>query len=258
MGTDPFFVLGCVRSGTTFLRNVLRNHPNLFAPEETHFYRWAEPFGSTAYMNQLRNNPVLKRHRSIDNVAEEDFTNILDGALNCRQLYFRYMAAFAKSNKWTGKRWFDKTPQNVYGVTKIIRDFPEVKFIHIIRDPFDVVASLKEGKVMKMPQTIGAAHYWLDAIASMNMVKRAYPKKVHELHYEDFGTDFDGAIKKICDFLDEDYQEAFFKEIKVTPKVHDISNILTPPEVEIVSKLCGRAASSLGYKPRGEQQIQSS
>ena len=42
----PFFVLGCVRSGTTMLRDALRMHPHLACPEETHFFRWGEPFGS--------------------------------------------------------------------------------------------------------------------------------------------------------------------------------------------------------------------
>ena len=55
----PFFILGCVRSGTTMLRNALRLHPNLASPEETHFYRWGEPFGSVALNRMLANNPVL-------------------------------------------------------------------------------------------------------------------------------------------------------------------------------------------------------
>ena len=45
----PFFVLGCVRSGTTLLRDILRQHPRLESPEETHFFRWSDPYGSPRY-----------------------------------------------------------------------------------------------------------------------------------------------------------------------------------------------------------------
>ena len=44
--TAPFFLVGCVRSGTTLLRNLLRQHPNLESPEETHFFRWPHSFGT--------------------------------------------------------------------------------------------------------------------------------------------------------------------------------------------------------------------
>ena len=45
----PFFILGCVRSGTTLLRDILRIHPRLESPEETHFFRWADPYASPRY-----------------------------------------------------------------------------------------------------------------------------------------------------------------------------------------------------------------
>src|SRR5688572_15305042 len=61
----PFFVLGCVRSGTTMLRDALRMHPNLACPEETHFFRWGEPYGTEAMSRSLSNNAVLKKHREI-------------------------------------------------------------------------------------------------------------------------------------------------------------------------------------------------
>jgi len=67
----PFFIVGCVRSGTTMLRDVLRRHPNLTAPEETHLFRWTEPFGTEAYMRGVRSNAVLKRHREMDGIMKD-------------------------------------------------------------------------------------------------------------------------------------------------------------------------------------------
>lgn len=36
---SPVFIVGCPRSGTTLLRNLLRSHPELAIPEESHVVR---------------------------------------------------------------------------------------------------------------------------------------------------------------------------------------------------------------------------
>jgi hypothetical protein len=35
--TRPIFIVGCPRSGTGILRDLLRSHPNLTFPGESHF-----------------------------------------------------------------------------------------------------------------------------------------------------------------------------------------------------------------------------
>ncbi len=59
----PFFLVGCVRSGTTLLCNLLRLHPHLECPEETHIFRWALPFGSHQYLNHFRRPEIMKHHK---------------------------------------------------------------------------------------------------------------------------------------------------------------------------------------------------
>src|SRR5207245_5271517 len=39
-------------------------------------------------------------------------------------------------------RWIDSTPTNIPHMLRIHRDFPDAKFVHIIRDPRDVALSL--------------------------------------------------------------------------------------------------------------------
>eukprot|EP01036_Dinobryon_divergens_P003055 gene3055-4019_t len=111
----PFFVVGCVRSGTTMLRDALRMHPNLACPEETHFFRWADPFGTDGLNRVLSNNAVLKKHREIDGVTEEEFKAMLGESTSRADLYERYMALYMQRKKPAATHWFDKTPQNIYG-----------------------------------------------------------------------------------------------------------------------------------------------
>src|SRR5262249_29267885 len=102
----PFFMLGCVRSGTTMLRDALRMHPRLACPEETHFFRWGEPFGTDAMMRTLSSNQVLKKHREMDGIAEDEFVQMLKQSSSRSELYARYMALFMQRKKPGATRWF--------------------------------------------------------------------------------------------------------------------------------------------------------
>jgi hypothetical protein len=256
----PFFILGCVRSGTTMLRDILRRHPNLVCPEETHFYRWHEPFGSPGFRHTAVSNPVLKRHREIDGVSETDFAEMLTAANSRADLCQRYMARFIANNQFSGQRWFDKTPQNAYGAAMIASEFPRASFIHIIRDPVNVVASLRIGKVMKMTDLVGACNYWNEAVANLAVIRRAYPSRVLEISYEAFTNDFPAGIQKVLAFLGEAYDPAHYKDVLTNEVRHDADNVLSPEELKQVRMLCLKGRIRHGYaevsSKRGERTAQ--
>jgi len=152
----PFFIVGCVRSGTTLLRDVLRRHPNLASPEETHFFRWSDPFGTDMGLKPFLTNPVLKKHRELDGITENKFRAILKKSVPRADLCRKYMRTYIEKNKPEATRWFDKTPQNVYGAAMIAAEFPGSKILHIVRNPLDVVSSLRIGKIVKVENLVGA------------------------------------------------------------------------------------------------------
>ena len=59
-----------------------------------------------------------------------------------------FAGLFLEAQGVSSGRWFDKTPQNIYGLTLLSAVYPEAKFVCIVRHPLNVVASLKRGKVM--------------------------------------------------------------------------------------------------------------
>jgi len=244
---EPFFIIGCVRSGTTLLRNVLRNHPNLAAPEETHFFRWSETFGAPASLTQLLNNQVLKKHRAIDAITEDEFKNMLENSISRADLQKKYMVHYIANNKLAAKRWFDKTPQNVYGAAMIASEFPRSKFVHIVRNPMDVVSSLRIGKVVKIENLIGACNFWNEAAANIHILKRAYPRRVYEVKYEDLTRDLLGEMEKLLIFLDEEFKSDYFKDIATTPKEHPHQRLFTEQEIKMIERLCGRWGKHYGY-----------
>lgn len=246
----PFFILGCVRSGTTFLRDVLRLHPNLVSPEETHFFRWSEPFGTDAALRPLFANSTLIKHREIDGVTEKEFDWLVKKSVSRADLYKRYMKRYLANNGMEGKRWFDKTPQNVYGAAMLLAEFPSSKLIHIVRDPMDVVTSLRVGKIVKVENIVGACNYWNEAAEIISVMKRAYPKRILELRYEDLLSDFDEVIKRVLEYVGEEYLESLFYGVNVVNKQYNYDEYFTERDIEYVNKVCGKFASRYGYTTR--------
>jgi hypothetical protein len=244
---SPFFIVGCVRSGTTFLRDVLCKHPNLASPQETHFYRWADPFGAPLGLRNLMNNVVLKKHRELDGISEAEFDHIVKSSTSRADLCTRYMNLYIEKNKPGAQRWFDKTPQNVYGAPMIAMEFPKAKLVHIVRDPIDVAASLRIGVIVKVENIVGACNYWNEAAEIIAVMKRAFPKRVYELRYEDFTANFLPELEKLMSFLGEEYAADHFKDIVVVPKQHEHGTLFSPEELQQIAGLCGRWAKHYGY-----------
>lgn len=244
----PFFVLGCVRSGTTMLRQILTRHPALVCPEETHLFRWASPFGTPDYRNVSTNNRTLRRHREIDGIAEEAFAEMLGRSLTRRELAERYMEAYAAARKPDATRWFEKSPQNVYGVQLIRGMFPEARFLHLVRHPLEVVSSLKLGKVMKVASAVGAANYWLEAVSAMRSFAEANAAQVWQVRYEDFTTHPEQHLRELFAFLDEPQDPAVTKDLPLAPASHRRDAVLTETEIASTWRICGDLAATFGYE----------
>jgi hypothetical protein len=242
----PFFIVGCVRSGTTMLRDILRRHPDFACPEETHFFRWAEPYGAPLYAKTLLNNPVLKRHRELDGITEAEFATMLKNQTSRANLCKRYMALYMQRNKPNARRWFDKTPQNVYGAPQIAMTVEQSKFIHIVRDPVQVAASLRIGKIVKVEDLVGACNYWNEAINTMTVMKRAFPRRVLELRYEDFVREPIAGLRNIFEFLNEPFDASVFKGVTTRLVTHD-EEVLDADDLRRVQRLCLPGRLRHGY-----------
>lgn len=244
---EPFFILGCVRSGTTMLRDLLKSVPRLACPEETQFYRWGDPFGGPVFMNTVTKNKVLQKHRAIDGVSEEAFAEVLAGARTRRELSERYVAAFVAARGLGAVRWFDKSPQNIYGLALLADEFPEAKIVHIVRNPLNVVASLAVGKVMLLENTVGAANYWREAVAIFDKVKPSIAGRVHEIAYETLTAEPAAELARLMAFLDEDARDIRFNLSKIHPERDQWRDVLSADAVAVVRDICGPWAKRYGY-----------
>jgi len=243
----PFFILGCVRSGTTMLRDLLRRHPRLECPEETHFFRWAEPYGSPNYIAKYRQK-LLQKHRELDGINEFDFFVALKLAKTRKELMDFYGQRYLELIGNPSGRWFDKTPQNVYGLLLLSGYYPEAKFIHIYRNPLNVVTSLLEGKVMPKHGLIGGISYWNESMVMLEQFKKLCPDRLIEICYEDLTQDPVPHIQAILEFVDEDPKLMEDVSHLTHPEKNKYKQLLDQEDIEIIRDMTEPYFSGYGYQ----------
>jgi hypothetical protein len=147
---------------------------------------------------------LMKQHRDLDGVDDYTFLYTLNVAKDRKEMMIAYGHHLLQARDNPDGRWFDKTPQNVYGVLLIAAAWPEARFIHIHRHPLNVVASLMEGAVMPVHGLSGAVNYWLEAMAIMDQFKRIGGDRVKEVCYQELTAKPRDIMLDMLGFLDED------------------------------------------------------
>lgn len=216
MSDRPVFVVGCARSGTTMLQLMLHSHHNLAVPPETRFLEIA--YNTRRVYGDMRD--PRNRRKLAEWVAFDKSTKFKDLGLD-KDEFVRQASqapgslgsvlgtAFRMYAERFGKaRWGDKRPSYVRKVDMLSRLFPDAQFVHLIRDGRDCVASL-----MEMPwythNTFHAVSAWGEAIDAGDRLRKTLAEdSYYELRYEDLTDDPATEMKKLCHFLDEDFDPA--------------------------------------------------
>jgi hypothetical protein len=205
-------------------------------------------------LRPLLQSQVLKKHRELDGISEPEFREMVHESVSRADLCEKYMRRYIEKNKPEATRWFDKTPQNVYGAAMMATEFGGSKFLHIVRNPLDVVSSLRIGVIVKIENLVGACNYWNEAAEILFVLKRAFPKRVYEVKYEDFTQNLLPEVEKIADFIGEEFKAGYFKGINTKPKHHEHEALFSPEERDVIAKLCGRWAGHYGYSLNQEKR----
>jgi hypothetical protein len=212
----PIFVLGCPRSGTTLLQQMLHSHGRIAFPSETRFvhtsYDARHRFGD---LGRERNRRALAewitrggdtKFRVLGLDAEDVIEEIVHGPPTLGSALAIVFRCYARRH---GKpRWGDKRPSYFRRVPMLRRMFPDAQFVHLVRDGRDAVSSL-----MRMPWFTGdiyaAALTWREAVdTGRTLAARLGPRVFYEFRYEDLVTDPEDALAKLCGFLGEEYDPA--------------------------------------------------
>jgi len=125
--------------------------------------------------------------------------------------------------------WCEKTPRNLLYADIISKILPKSKFIHVVRDGRDVLASILHNKFWpiarssKFPETLlhigkpnfdNALTYWNNMInIGIKQEKIIGPSRWLNVRMEDFVDNPNDSFNRIFDYLEIEGEPSFFKEI---------------------------------------------
>lgn len=192
--SSPIFVYGALRSGTTLLRLMLKNHPGLQSPGEGDFLfdHISEREGAWRYdRDALARDRIFKAK-----------TLTLPDAVEGQALAEHLIAEMAAKD--TGQLHLS-IHRNAPTMTAL---FPEAKVIHLLRDPRDVARS-SIGMGWAGNSYFGVDH-WIGTERDWDAA-RLPEANVLTVHYEKLMADLEGELTRMCDFLDLPFEPAMLK-----------------------------------------------
>jgi len=189
------------------LRSLLRSHPNLTIPTESHFIpRFYKAYGDPPTEFEARR--LARRILSLHWVKLWDLELTSDHFASCRSYSQMVSLLFGAWARREGKpRWGDKTPLNLTEMPTLLQIFPEAKIIHIVRDGRDVALSwLQTGY---HPRNLYfAARLWNRWVGQAFHTGQELPAVNYLLvQYESLLGSPSKTMRNICKFIDEPYTE---------------------------------------------------
>lgn len=190
---SPIFVGGQMKSGTTMVRALLGQHPNIFGGLETHWF-------DINFQERKEKDKALQKLEGLFNLSSSEINLIMSKKnLDNKEFLSIFMNYVTKrANKI---RWVEKTPGNIFHLQDILVGWPTAKFIHVIRDWRDTYASWKKSNKKSIQDFI---HYSQKALEIYDENKN---ENTYIVQYEKLVLDRYQTLQNLFDFLSEDLRE---------------------------------------------------
>ena len=262
MRSQPLFIVGSPRSGTTFFTQALNQHPSVNITNETRIFVLLKDL-----IDIRARHPWL-----LERAFQEPF------AAFARRHAGAWIEQFYREELGVSEPiWGDKHPHYadplvlkgeaalVSGAEpgsclRLIRDsLPEAKFIHIHRDPRDVAYSLNEKKwVRSLEEGVAVWRRHVEEIE--RFFHEIGQEKSHLIAYADLRSSPEQVANGLARFLDLDAPTSILEFLKrqrldPTPFSGPVTNLRLPSVVRRLDDpgnklfgLAGTAAEVLGYR----------
>lgn len=255
---NKLFIIGAPRSGTTLLRLVLTNHPEIHIPAESPFIlkllqKYSFGFAGS---DRLSNRILKELHRtdksSIINRWGLNAEAFLHDSLVAKDKSFAdtidwiYTYSIPK-NKRNVVYWGDKNNSYQLYVSTIHKLYPEAKFIHIVRDPRAVYYSYKKlsqknlnSSAPKLPKNSKMFSIdWTERMYVVDKFKR-HSTNILEIKYEDLVENTEETLLGVCKFLNLTYSSEMLryhqKQTDIIPEPDDFEQWKNETQNPIHSK----------------------
>jgi tetratricopeptide (TPR) repeat protein len=211
--SEPIFILGLPRAGSTLLEQILASHSRVEGTQElADVPRMVHDF-------QGRDPDLLNPRypRILTELKPEDYRRLGEKYLSDTRVYR------------TGKPHFiDKMPNNFRHIGLIHLMLPNARVIDARREPMACCFSnLKQLFAAGQEFTYGVediARYYLTYLDLMQHWDGALPGKVLRIHHEDVVDDLEGNVRRILDFCGLEFEPACVEFHKTERSVRTASS----------------------------------
>ena len=226
---SPLFILAPPRSGTTLLRVMLAGHPGLFACNELqllHFETLKERSAAYSGKFSLWSEGLVRAVMELINIGADDAKQLLDqfaGQGMTTKEMFDTLHDWLNSQPTPPDgqpiRIVDKSPSyalDPLALEKALTDFPDARFIHLVRHPYSMVRSFEEygiGQALYLhehshsPRQLGEL-VWLQSHRNIIDFLKKVPGDRHcRIVYEDLVKAPDKIMRSTCEALGIPFHE---------------------------------------------------
>ncbi len=262
---NKFVIIGGMgRSGTNLARRILGSHSKIAIP--TGEFRFFGQCAKGYSVKEILSNPrVMSWGVDFSDLYEKSHHDVFVEVLS------RYTRNMGKEIPG------EKTPRNEFyyeAIKECLKSF-DIKFVHLVRNPIDVIASFKHATFResrgKINHLSALTSDWTRS-ASMGLARTHTDKDgYYVLKYEDLAGDPVGTARKLCTFVGVDFEEDRMLNLEDFAKHKDNTSFpqtegnghqsypairgaesrkdyLTASEIQFISSQCGELANSLGYQ----------
>ena len=200
--SNPIFIIGMPRSGTTLVEQILSSHSKIYGAGELDF------LDNAIKLIDWQNNKLEK----------QDIKKI-------RENYIYELNKISKSPYTT-----DKMPLNFRWIGFIIHAFPSAKILHIKRDAMATCWSnyktnfSRSGMAFTFDQ-IDIAEYYKLYEDLMKFWKKKFPEKIYEVNYEKLTENQETESRKIFNYLELKWESSVLEFYNNSRAVQTASNI---------------------------------
>jgi hypothetical protein len=213
------FVVGCPRSGTTLVQALLARHPAVQTLPETAFFehlhgdlewRWGDQ-GAKQPRHKWRHHLGFAHQRARETLVRLQ-GNLSDGSRqrsvpwrvdHCASRFVRMLDEYAAAEGHT--MWLEKTPYHLLYIPEIEREVPRARFIHVIRNGEEVLASVADANMRfdRNGAFGGGTMHWArrwNRAAQIHRANAGRPQH-HFVFLEELIANEDAEWRRLCRFL---------------------------------------------------------
>lgn len=241
--------IGTQRSGSNLLRVMLNQHPEISAPHPPHILQVMMPL--------LPMYGDLNNTDSFQKLVDDVCTLVEKNPVNWSVQFDRAAIAGMCANKslpqvmraiyWTKAKsknaswWCCKSMASIHYVKEIEASGIQPVYLFMYRDGRDVACSFRKAVVGEKHIYNLAKQWSLEQELSLELVQRVGKNRAISICYEDFITDTERTLKRICNALKIEYTAAMLDyadtdESRITASSGKMWSNLTKPLMQNNSK----------------------